>query len=247
MSPELRVLLAKEWRQLVRSKGAMASSLLLPLLLLLIIPMAQMLGMALGGGGGNLPPGVSLPPVMERLRDNPRLVGAIFLPIFVTAGGMVAPSIAATYTLVAERETKTIELLLALPVRIGQVLWAKLLAILLLTVPLTSVLLAIDCGVGLVLGLLEPLHVVAFFLLLFAAVTFSTTSALLIALLARDFRTANNLNGLLFGPALLLGIGVVFTLPGLAAPLVLTALFTVAAAACAFLALKVITFERLLR
>jgi ABC-2 type transport system permease protein len=70
--------------------------------------------------------------------------------------------------------------------------------------------------------------------------------ALLIALLARDLRTANNLNGALLGPLMLVMFAILFGLSGWAR---LTALVVVllGAGAVAFLvALRWLTFERYL-
>ncbi len=48
---ELRVLIKKEWRQLLRSRGAILTALFLPTLLLAIIPSIMLLG------ASSVPPG----------------------------------------------------------------------------------------------------------------------------------------------------------------------------------------------
>ncbi len=250
MSPELRVLFDKEWRQLVRSKGAMLSSLLLPVFLLLVVPLFQIVTTSAvpQSAAPKLPAGVSMPPGLAALASEPRRMVLVFLPLFVAIGGMVAPSIAASYTLISERETRTIELLLALPTRIGQVLLAKLLALLALAVPVTSALLAVDCTLVLVLRLAGVGYVLALFLLLAVALGFSTASALLVSLLARDFRTSNNFNGLIFGPAIIATMAVMVTVPGpTRAALVLCGIYLAGACLCAWIAVRAVTFERLLR
>ena len=42
--------------------------------------------------------------------------------MMVAIGGLIVPSVAASYTVIAERERRTIELLVALPVSVGDIL-----------------------------------------------------------------------------------------------------------------------------
>lgn len=250
---EVRILIGKEWKQLLRSRGALATALLLPLLLLLVLPTIQMFALLNSGAAGqsfsNLPPGTPLPPALAAAGDDPRALLRLFvLPLFVTIGGMLVPSTTATYTLIAERENRTLELLVALPVRVGQILLAKLLVILILATGVTFTLFAIDAVLIVVLGIGSLAFVALLLLLLLAALAYSTASALLISLLARDFRTANNLNGALVVPTLFLSIGLLAFLPsGLLALLALALVFVLAAVGATFVGLRVITFERLLR
>lgn len=250
---EVRILVRKEWRQLLRSRGALASALLLPVLMLLVLPAGQMLALLnmpdSGQPFGNIPPGTPLPPSLAAVGDDPRaLLRVLLLPLLVTIGGLLVPSTMATYTLIAERENRTLELLVALPVRVGQILLAKLLVILMVAASVTLTLFAIDAVLIVALGIGSPLFVAGLLLLLLGALAYSTASALLISLLARDFRTANNLNGALMVPTLLLSMGCLLLLPGgLLALLLLALLFVLAAVAATFIALRVITFERLLR
>ena len=108
--------------------GAMLTSLLMPLLLLAIIPGGQMLAFFVTPPQV-IPPGAVLPPGLAGLREDPREVIRLIVPLMVTLGGLLVPSLAATYTVVSEREARTLDLLVALPVRMAQVLAAKLLAI----------------------------------------------------------------------------------------------------------------------
>lgn len=248
---EVRILMRKEWRQLLRNRGALATALLLPVLMLLIIPAVQMFAFTAAVQSAppldDLPPGVTLPPGLVGLEEDPRaLLRILMLPLFVMIGGLLVPSTTATYTLIAEREGRTLELLVALPVRIGQILLAKLLVILLLAVAVTCTLFAIDAVLIVMLGIGSAVFVAALLLVLLSALAYSTASALLISLLARDFRTANNLNGALVVPTLFLGIGTLVAVQGVPALLLLALIFTLAALAATFVALRVITFERLL-
>ena len=86
------------------------------------------------------------------------------------------------------------------------------------------------------------------FALLLSALLYSTASALLISLLARDFRAANQLGGALLGPTTVLGVAVLgYGPPGAGSVLLLSAMFLVAAGVAVYVALRVLTFERLLR
>jgi ABC-2 type transport system permease protein len=249
LAREVRILFGKEWHQLVRSRGAMLTALLLPLLLIVVVPGLQMLGMSAAGAPGvNIPPGIPLPPGLREVGQDPRGLVKVFLPLFIVLGGLIVPSVTASYTLITERESRTLELLVALPVRVGQVLLAKLLALLALAGLVTLALFSIDAVLILVLKVGSPGFVLALLLVLLAALGFSTTSALLVSLLARDFRTSNNINGLLLGPCILVSLATVLAVPGpILSCLVLAGLLSAGALVCAFVALRLVTFERLLR
>ncbi len=246
---EVRILFGKEWRQLLRSRGAMVTALLLPMLLLVVVPGLQMLGMKAGlTKPVNLPPGLMLPRGFRDMAADPVAMMRAMLVPFIALGGLIVPSVTASYILITERESRTLELLVALPVRVGQILLAKLLALLALASVVTLALFTIDAGLILWLQVGSPGFVLALLALLLASLTFSTTSALLVSLLARDFRTANNVNGLLIGPTILVCFTVVLVVPGpTLTALLLAALFSVGSVVATFVALKVVTFERLLR
>lgn len=247
ISPELRALVAKELRQVLRSKGALLSATLLPVLLMVVIPLAQILGVRGSNVPLNLPSSNLLPPGLEGLTTNPsQLFVQLMLPLFITLGGLIVPSISATYTVVAERESRSLELLIALPVRLQDILLAKLLAMLALATIVVVPLFALDAVALLVLGLASAGYVGLLFVVLVAAMTCSTGIALLLALLARDFRTANNLNGAMLGPLILLTMAVIVGVPGPARLLVLTAFLAAAGVGAYLVGLRWLTFERYL-
>jgi ABC-2 type transport system permease protein len=248
---EVRLLMRKEWRQLLRSRGALATAIFFPVLMLLVIPGAQIIGLSMAppDSVNNLPEGIPLPPGLAAIGDDPRaLIRTLLLPLFVTLGGLIVPGTMANYILLAERENRTIELLVALPVRVGQILLAKLLVILLLASGITITLFAIDAVLIIAFGIGSIAFVAALLLLLLCALAYSTASALLISLLSRDFRTANNITGALIVPSLLLTMGVLLFVPTpTLAVLALALLYVLAAIAVTQISLRVITFERLLR
>lgn len=246
LAREVRILFRKEWRQLVRSRAAMLTSLLLPVFLLVVAPAAQIAGARIDQPDMKMPEGLPLPPALVRLRDDPVGMARLLLPLFFAIGGMIIPMVAATYTVISERETRTLELLVALPVTVGQILLAKLLAIAILAGVVTAVLFTLDAVLLLATGIGDLPLVLALGALLLSTLAFSASGALLISLLARDFRTANNLSGALVVPAILLTMAAVLMVPGTAlASALLAALFGTAAVACAAIAIKVVTFERL--
>lgn len=250
LAPEVKTLFRKEWRQLLSSRGAMLSALFFPFLFLVVIPGVQLLAFTKAGVAPvNLPPSnAKLPPAFADMARDPKVVVRALLTPFIGMAGLIVPSMTATYSLLTERESKTIELLIALPVRVSQILMAKLLAILVLAGGTTLALFSIDAVLIVALDVGSVGFVVALLAVLLSGLSFSTTSALLVSLLAKDFRTSNNLNGVLFGPSILIsmGIALLVTPPALAA-LLLSAVFLTGAIGCAFVAMRVVTFERLLR
>jgi ABC-2 type transport system permease protein len=247
ISPRLRALLEKEFRQVLRSRGALLSATLLPVVLMVVIPLAEILSTRGSTTPLNLPANYSLPPGLQGLTNNPaQFFIQAMLPLFITLGGLIVPSISATYTIVAERERRSLELLIALPIRLQDILLAKLLAMLALAIIVVMPLFAVDAVVLLVLGTVSLGYVGLLFLVLLAALTCSIGIALLLALLARDFRTANNFNGAMLVPLILLTLAVLFGVPGPARLLVLTAALAAAGIGAYIVGLRLLTFERYL-
>ncbi len=158
----------------------------------------------------------------------------------------MVPSIAAVHTIVVERERRTIELLVALPVRVGDILLAKLLANLALAVATLGPLVFVDMAALAWLGLVSPAYVVSVCLLLVAALSCSVGMSLLVALLARDFRTANNLNGILLGPTIGLVLAVLILVPADVHLSVLAGLLLAIGVGAVAGGLRWLTFERYL-
>ena len=69
---------------------------------------------------------------------------------------------------------------------------------------------------------------------------------ILLALLARDFRTANNLNGAMLGPVMLAVLGLLFGVPTPLSYLLLGALLLTSAVIALQIGLRWLTFERYL-
>ena len=240
----VQILLGKELRQLGRSRGALVSATLLPLLLLVVVPIPQLVTLRnlpldipeLPGGG---------PPGLQSLRGADAFVLLLY-PLFVTICGMIVPSLAASYTIVTERERRTLELLVALPVRLSQILVAKLLSILILGIVVTVPLFAVTATLVVILGAASLAEMALVLVPLEAAVVCSTCLSLLLTLLARDFRTANNVNGILFFPVLIVAAGILVGVGGSARLLVLGAALLAIGGAAILAGARWITFERYL-
>jgi hypothetical protein len=110
----------------------------------------------------------------------------------------------------------------------------------------TLTIFAVDAAFILGLGIASAGYVLLLLMLLLTGLAYSTASALLISLLAKDFRTANNLTGALIAPTLVLCLGLLAFVPGASALAVLALVFAVAAVGALAVALRVVTFERLL-
>ncbi len=244
---ELRILFRKEWRQLTSSLGTLAPAALMPILMLGVLPQIMM----------RIPP--PDPAKIQASRQlqfgvfgdvgtDPTRVALNFMPLLVAMAGLLAPTVMASYLLITERERRTLELLVALPVRIEQVIKAKILAVLAVTSAFTVPLLVVDL-VMLRVRVGAPMsELVALPFLLVSVVAYSTALSLLLGVLSPDFRTANNLGGALILPSMILTLAVGFLVPGsLLRTVALSALYLCGAGLLARSAMRTATFERLLR
>jgi ABC-2 type transport system permease protein len=239
-------LLRKELRQVTRSRGALLSSTLLPLLFLVVTPALQYWAIVVLQKDEPVSR-AAVDPQPLGLSNDPQLVFTqVLLPMFVALSGLIVPSVAATYTVVGERERRSIDLLAALPVRAGDILWAKLLAVLSLAMVIVLPMYLFDAVVLIVLGALAPPDAVAMFVLLVTALTYAVGEALLLALLARDLRTAQNLNGALLVPAVLVTTAILFGAPYELRFALLSLVYLLGAGVAVAISLRWLTFERYL-
>lgn len=245
----IMALVWKEMRQVRRNRGALATAILLPALLLVVIPLAQFKGFqamtpeALAVANQTNPANAAL---MARFARPLDAYTTVLLPLFVTLTGVLAAPITAMYTVVAERERRTLDLLMALPVSVGDVLAAKVLSVLLMGTAVTLPLLAITTVVLLSQSAISVGYAALLFLVLLAALLSSIGVTLVITLLARDYRTANNLSGLQIVPVLFGGVAILVLVPGPARFLVLTLLLLLTGGLALYAAQRWITFERYL-
>ena len=228
-----------------RSRGAVLSATLLPIFLLVVTPLGQLSAIRSDPGGMSELQQVPFPGLAD-FRDPADFFLWVLFPLFVTLGGLVVPSMAATYTIIAERERRSLELLIALPVSVQDILVAKLLSMMVLAGVTVLPLFVIDVVVLVTIGLATAPYVALLALVLGAALSFSVGVALLLALLARDLRTANNLNGAMIGPLMPVALVILFGIPGPWRLIVLAGVLLFAAAAALHVGVRWLTFERYL-
>ena len=246
LSRTVRVLLRKELRQFLRSRTAVLTGLLLPALIMVIAPLVQLGASAAGTaqrGTSTLPAGV---PGMSGLTQLSDLFLYVTFPLFFVLGGLMTPALAATHTVISERERRSIELLVALPVSVADILTAKVAANLAVAGVTLLPLFAVDAAAVLLLTSAGPLYVLAALLLVLSALTASIGISLMLALVARDFRTANNLNGFFVVPTMLMTGACVTLVPGLWRFLVLSLLMLALGGLAYLVAVRWLTFERYL-
>lgn len=236
----------KETRQIGRNRTAMLTAALLPFIILFLAPIQLLVAMHFGGGPG-----------LDQLRDSPlagfsdvtepgQLLVQFFYPMLLVIGGLLLPSLTTTYAIVAERERRSLELLISLPVTVAEILTAKLLAVLAVTALIGLPYVAIVLTLLIVLGLAGAATIPALLAPFFAAVACSICISLLLTLLARDFRTANNLSGAFVVPALLLTIATLGAVGGPARTYVVALVLLALGAIALFAALRWVSFERYL-
>ena len=246
VSKPVRVLLRKELRQFLRSRNALLTGLLLPALIMVVAPVVQLLAAAGGSamrGQATLPAGV---PGMAGLTRLDELFLYVTFPLFFVLGGLMTPALAATHTVISERERRSIELLVALPVSVKDILTAKTAANLLVAAATLLPLFVIDATVVLLLTHAGVLYFMAALVLVLCALTASIGISLLLALVARDFRTANNLNGFFVVPTMIMTGLCVTLVPGLWRFLVLSLLMLALGGLAYLIAVRWLTFERYL-
>ncbi len=245
LSEPVRVLLWKEWREMTRNRGMLLSSTLLPITSMVLAPFSQLY--ALRSYVGSAPP-ADLGPIvgMPDGSDPMELLLRFLFPLYVMLAGLLVPSVGSTYTVVGERERRSLELLMILPVRVADILMAKLAAMLLLTGGVLLPLFAIDAVVLLALGIATPGYVGLLLLVLLASIAYSVAVALLLALLARDLRTANYLNGAMLGPLIPVVVAVLGAVPGDWGLVAVSALLLLAGGVALVISLRWLTFERYL-
>jgi ABC-type transport system involved in multi-copper enzyme maturation permease subunit len=242
----IRSLLWKETLQVGRNRTAMLTAAMLPFIILFLAPIQLLVAIHFGGDSG-----------IEQLRDSPlpgfadvtdprQLLVQFFYPMMLVMGGLLLPSLTTAYTIIAERERRSLELLISLPVTVAEIITAKLLAVLAVTAVIGLPYVAVVLTLLLILGLADAATIPALLAPFIAAVACSIGISLLLTLLARDFRTANNLSGAFILPALLLTVGTLSAVGGPARTYVLAIMLLMVGAVAIFAALRWVSFERYL-
>lgn len=239
ITPAVLILFPKELRQLLRNRQAIMSAGLMPVILLVVVPGFEMFG---AGSLRNATAGAR-----EVSPESARALTALYLlPLFVCLAGVLAPSVTAVALIISEREKRTVELLVALPLRVSEVVTAKLLATLAASAVVTVPLTLLDAAVA-VFALGQPAAYAPLLLgVLLGGMIASICLSAVIALVARDYRTSQQLSGLLVVPLLVVANGVLAFVPGLLRLLVLGLVLGVGGGLAAWLVVRRASFERYL-
>jgi len=241
----IRPLLWKELRQIGRNRTAVLTASLLPFLILFLAPIQILVSIKLGARGMDQIANAPLPG-FNGITDPDQLLVQVVYPLVLVLGGLMLPSLTTTYAIVAERERRSLELLIALPVTVGEILTAKLLGVLVVTAVIGLPYIAVVMTLLLIVGVASAASIPALLAPFIGAVACSTAISLLLTLLARDFRTANNLNGAFFVPALFVSLATLAAVGGPQRTYVLALVLFALAAAATIAALKWVSFERYL-
>ena len=242
----IRSLLWKEIRQIGRNRTAMLTAAMLPFIILFLAPIQLLVAMHFGGGPGIEELSDTPLPGFADVTDPSQLLVQFFYPMFLVMGGMLLPSLTTTYAIVAERERRSLELLISLPVTVGEIITAKLLSVLAVTAVIGLPYVAIVITLLLILGVADAAAIPALLAPFVAAVACSTGISLLLTLLARDFRTANNLSGAFIVPALLITVGTLGAVGGPGRTYILALLLLALGAVAVYAALRWVSVERYL-
>ena len=238
----IRSLFWKEALQVGRNRTALLTAGLLPFIVLFLAPIQILVQLHFAGLRGlptNSFPGIDM-------SDPNQLALQLIYPILFVIGGMMLPTLTTTYAIVAERERRTLELLISMPVTVSEILAAKLLVVLTVTALVGLPYVAAVLTLLVVLGI-GGLEVVPALLAPFlAAIVCSIAFSLVLTLLARDFRSANNLNGALIVPVLFITLATLALVTGPARTYVLAAVLLAIAGLALVIAMRWITFERYL-
>lgn len=242
---EVQLLFWKEVRQLTRNTAAMLSSLFMPAVLIVLAPILALLA-------SRTPPyrDLRVPeltrslPGFDLVHDGEGYFLYVTLPFLFVIAALLTPILAGIHTLIVERERRSLELLMALPVVVADILAAKLAAILATAVATIVPMFLVDAVVIVSLSGAGMAYVIGALFLIVTTLVAAVSASLLMALMARDLRSATSLGGMLSVPPLLLtGLCVVFV-PGLGRFVVLGLLMLALGCGTLYAGLRWLTSER---
>jgi ABC-type Na+ efflux pump permease subunit len=242
---EVQLLFWKEVRQLTRNTAAMLSSLFMPAVLIVLAPVLALLASRTAPYRDLRPPHLSSTlPGFDLVGNGEGYFLYITLPFLFVVAALLTPILAGIQTLIVERERRSLELLMALPVLVGDILAAKLAAILATALATIVPMFLVDAVVIVSLTGAGTAYVVSALFLIVTTLVASVSATLLMALMARDLRNATSLGGMLSVPPLLLtGLCVVFV-PGLGRFVVLGLLMLALGCGTLYGGLRWLTWER---
>lgn len=241
MRDRVRALLQKEVRQITRSRRTVVAALTIPFLMLVLVTLGDIVALRIGFGSHPIYLLSS-----ARSVSGATLLRHFSLPVLVTISSLVTPSILMGDLLLGERERRTLELLVALPVRAIDVVLAKLGAVLGFALVVTLPIYLLNVVIVAAFGYATPAQEVELTGLLLAAVLYSAASGLLVALLAGEPRAANIVSGLVLGPIVPMEGVILASVPGESAIGVTLVVLGALAVVVLVWSLRAATFERLM-
>lgn len=245
MTHEVRSLFWKEIRQLTRSQGAMLTGLFLPAVLLVLAPVLGVLA-SRAPANRDFTASTYVPSGLVDVQRFDDFLLYVTSPMLFVIVGLLTPALLASYTVIPERERRSLELLVALPVSLGDIVAAKLVANVAAAAAMIFPMFLVDALIILSLTGAGPQYVVAGLLLLTSTLVASAGATLLMALLARDFRSSCYVSGALAVPPLLVTAFCIVYVPGLSRFVVLSILMLSLAVLGFYLAVQRLTLERYL-
>lgn len=242
---EVQLLFWKEVRQLTRNTGAMLTSVFMPTVLVVMAPVLALLASKTPGYRNlPLPRSVANLPGLQIVHGAQDFFLYVTLPALFVLASLLVPILAGIYTLIVERERRSLELLMALPVVVDDIVAAKLAATMVTSVALIVPMYGVDAVVIILLTPAGTAYVLGALFLILATMVAAVGGALLLALWARDLRTATQLGGMLAGtPLFLTGLCIVLA-PGLGRFVVLGLLMLFLGLGALYAGINWVTFER---
>ncbi len=211
---QARLLFWKEIRQVTRSPVAILNAVALPGALVFLAPILSLVASVLHPEPLHVPALEASLPGFQHLATMQDFVLYVSMPMFFVIACLLTCALIAASILVSERERRSVELLAALPVGMVEVVSAKLLATLATAAAMILPMYAIDAIMVLLLTQAGTSYVGTAAFMVVAALLGATATTLLVALTARDSRTATYLSGLLAVPGLFVSSLCVVFVPG---------------------------------
>jgi ABC-type transport system involved in multi-copper enzyme maturation permease subunit len=243
---QARLLFWKEIHQVTRSPVAIINVVALPGALVLLAPILSLVASLVHPEPLRVPGLEASLPGFQHLATMQDFVLYVSMPMLFAIACLLTCTLAATPILVSERERRSVELLAALPVGMVEIVSAKLLATLATTAAMILPMYAVDAIVVLSLTPAGTNYVGTAAFMVVAALLGATATALLLALIARDSRTAGYLSGLLAIPGLIVSALCVVFVPGDARFVVLGMVMLAIAGAALIVGARQLGLERYL-
>lgn len=248
-------IVTKEWLDLRRNRAVISAMIGMPLVLTIMSSTMMTLTARAVTRAEKAPPTKGMPEHLAQLTSDPRIatlmMTAFSALMLFSITPVVLPSIMAAHSVVGEKQSRSLEPLLATPIRTWELIVGKLLAILfpvlipsvvgylayaivvLRVAPHPVFLLIVSPRFLLTVGLVGPL-----------AAVLSITFGIMVSSRAADLQTAQGISGLLVLPVIALGTAQLFGAVSLSVTAVLVQALVLLVIDVAMLLLCVSVFER---